>query len=200
VPQVCYRHCYTSFPFPGATNRGTFTGAGQSIRRDRCPHSVSRPPSNRHPRMLVPQTDPSSRTSPLNPIFMLRGAPKAHEVYSETGVRRRSKGDSCEIGARSELALRQLRQTGRERRREPIAGAALLGNRLARLRCRPNRLRDPAPSARGESGDRSHRSSLPGLLFPPSRRPSRKLLPCYMRVGACGNRQWGIAPASRSRG
>jgi hypothetical protein len=43
---VCYRHCYMSFPFLGATNGGTFTGAGQSNRRDRCPHSVSRPPSN----------------------------------------------------------------------------------------------------------------------------------------------------------
>jgi hypothetical protein len=28
----------------------------------------------------VPQTDPSPQTSPLNPIFMLCGAPKAHEV------------------------------------------------------------------------------------------------------------------------
>ena len=37
---------------------------------------VSRPPSNRHPAMLVSQTDPSPRTSPLNPIFMLRGALK----------------------------------------------------------------------------------------------------------------------------
>jgi hypothetical protein len=37
------------------------------------------PPST----MLVPQTDPSSRTSPLNPIFMLGGAPKAHDVLSE---------------------------------------------------------------------------------------------------------------------
>jgi hypothetical protein len=29
------------------------------------------------------QTDPSTRTSPLNPIFMLGGAPKAHDVLSE---------------------------------------------------------------------------------------------------------------------
>jgi hypothetical protein len=39
----------------------------------RCPHSVSRPPSNRHPPKLVPQTDPSTRNQPLNPIFMLLG-------------------------------------------------------------------------------------------------------------------------------
>jgi len=65
----------------GATKGGTFTGAGQSYRRDRSPHSVSRPQSNRHPALLVSQTDPSPQTSPLNPIFMLGGAPKAHEVY-----------------------------------------------------------------------------------------------------------------------
>src|ERR1700745_3765552 len=88
APQVCYRHCYTSFPFLGATNGGTFPGAGQSNRRDRCPHSVSRPPSNRHPALLVPQTDPSPQTSPLNPIFMLGGAPKAHEVCYENMVQR----------------------------------------------------------------------------------------------------------------
>ena len=41
APQVCYRHCYTSFPFPGATNGGTFTGAGQSLTRDLCRHRVS---------------------------------------------------------------------------------------------------------------------------------------------------------------
>ena len=38
-----------------------------------------RPPSNRHPALLVPQTDPSLGTSPLNPIFMLGGAPTAHD-------------------------------------------------------------------------------------------------------------------------
>src|SRR5258708_18562110 len=62
--------------FLGATNSGTFTDAGQSYRRDRRPHSVTRPPSNRHPPLLVPQTDPSPQTSPLNSIFMLGGAPK----------------------------------------------------------------------------------------------------------------------------
>jgi hypothetical protein len=56
---------------------------GSVYRRDRCPHSVSRHPSNRHPRKLVPQTNPSTRTRPLNPIFMLGGAPKAHEVLPE---------------------------------------------------------------------------------------------------------------------
>jgi hypothetical protein len=29
--QVCYRYCYASFPFLGATKCGTFTDAGQSI-------------------------------------------------------------------------------------------------------------------------------------------------------------------------
>jgi hypothetical protein len=41
----------------------------------------SRPPSNRHPTLLVSQTDPSPRTSPLNSIFMLSGAPTAHDVF-----------------------------------------------------------------------------------------------------------------------
>src|SRR5215472_15683836 len=67
--------------FMGATKGGTFTGAGQSYRRDRCPRTF-RPPSNRHPALLVAQTDPSPHTSPLNPIFMLGGAPTAHEFLS----------------------------------------------------------------------------------------------------------------------
>ena len=41
APQVCYRHCYASFPFPGVTKGDTFTDAGQSLVRDRCRHSVS---------------------------------------------------------------------------------------------------------------------------------------------------------------
>src|SRR3974390_3506689 len=45
-----------------------------------------RPPSNRHPAFLVAQTDPFRRTSPLNPIFMLGGAPTAHEFLTETWV------------------------------------------------------------------------------------------------------------------
>jgi hypothetical protein len=32
--------------------------------------------------MLVSQTDPFHVASPLNPIFMLGGAPEAHEVLS----------------------------------------------------------------------------------------------------------------------
>src|SRR5437588_2052332 len=59
APQVCCRHCHASFPFPGATKSGTFTGAGQSAQRDLCHHRVSRPPSNRSPTMLVLRTDPS---------------------------------------------------------------------------------------------------------------------------------------------
>src|SRR5215469_2409178 len=58
APQVWCRHCHASFPFPGATNGGTFTGAGQSYRRDLCRHIGYRPSSNRQPRMLVSQTDP----------------------------------------------------------------------------------------------------------------------------------------------
>src|SRR2546428_5432000 len=46
---------------------------------------MSRPPSNRHPRVLVAQTDPGPRGCPLNPIFMLGGAPKAHEVFYSSG-------------------------------------------------------------------------------------------------------------------
>jgi hypothetical protein len=50
APQVSYRHCHASFPFPGATNGGTLSGAGQSGPRDPCPHRGSRPRSNRFPR------------------------------------------------------------------------------------------------------------------------------------------------------
>src|SRR5215470_3811720 len=71
--------------FLGATKGGTFTGAGQSTPRDLSPHKgLSRPPSNRRPALLVSWTDPSDR--PLNSIFMLGGAPKAHEVYSKRGA------------------------------------------------------------------------------------------------------------------
>lgn len=41
--------CHMPFPFPGLAKAGTFTNAGQSDRRDRCYHSVPRPPSNLHP-------------------------------------------------------------------------------------------------------------------------------------------------------
>jgi len=61
APQVWCRHCHASFPFPGATNGGTFTGAGQSYRRDLCRHIDYRPSSNRPPRRLVSQTDPFLR-------------------------------------------------------------------------------------------------------------------------------------------
>jgi hypothetical protein len=43
APQVCCRHCHASFPFAGATKGGTFTGAGQSYRRDLCHHIDYRP-------------------------------------------------------------------------------------------------------------------------------------------------------------
>jgi NAD(P)-dependent dehydrogenase (short-subunit alcohol dehydrogenase family) len=58
APQVWCRHCHASFPFAGATKGDTFTGAGQSYRRDLCRHIGYRPSSNRQPRMLVSQTDP----------------------------------------------------------------------------------------------------------------------------------------------
>jgi hypothetical protein len=70
--------------FASATKGGTFNGAGQSYRRDLCHHIGYRPSSNRQPRMLVSQTDPFHVASPLNPIFMLGGAPEAHEVLSKT--------------------------------------------------------------------------------------------------------------------
>src|SRR5215470_8056750 len=87
--QVCYRHCYSSFPFWGATKSGTFTDAGQSSMRDLGRHRVGRPSSNRLPTMLVAQTDPSARGCPLKPIFMPCGAPKAHDVFHE-------KADPCQ--------------------------------------------------------------------------------------------------------
>src|SRR5215470_13068951 len=87
--RVCYRNCYSSFPFLGATKSGTFTDAGQSSMRDLCRHRTCRSPSNRLPTMLVAQTDPSARGCQLNPIFMPCGAPKAHDVFHE-------KADPCQ--------------------------------------------------------------------------------------------------------
>src|SRR5215470_7624629 len=69
APQVWCRHCHASYPFPGATKGGTFTGAGQSYRRDLCRHIGCRPSSNRQPRMLVSQTDPFLRSQPAGPYF-----------------------------------------------------------------------------------------------------------------------------------
>jgi hypothetical protein len=63
---------------------GTFTGAGQSYRRDLCRHIGYRPSSNRQPRMLVSQTDPLLPSAAEPSIFMLGGAPEAHEVLSKT--------------------------------------------------------------------------------------------------------------------
>ena len=83
APQVWCRHCHAYFPFAGATKGGTFTGAGQSYRRDLCRHIGYRPSSNRQPRTLVSKTDPFYVASPLNPIFMLGGALQPHEVLSK---------------------------------------------------------------------------------------------------------------------
>jgi hypothetical protein len=83
APQVWCRHCHASFPFPGATKGGTFTGAGQSYRRDLCRHIGYRPPSNRHHRCLYHRLTRFYVASPLNPIFMLGGALEAHEVLSK---------------------------------------------------------------------------------------------------------------------
>lgn len=58
--QVGYRHVMRPSHFLGVTTGVTFTGAGQSVMLDLCRHSESRPPSNRLPMMLEPQTDPSS--------------------------------------------------------------------------------------------------------------------------------------------
>ncbi len=84
APQVRYQHCYPSFPFLSATNGGAFTGAGQSYRRDRCLHSVSRPPGNRHPRKLALQTDPSTRNQPAELYFHALGVRRRrHEALPE---------------------------------------------------------------------------------------------------------------------
>jgi hypothetical protein len=69
--------------FLGATKGGTFTDAGQSYRGDVCPHIDYRPSSNRQPRGLYHRLTRFYAASPLNPIFMLGGAPEAHAVLSK---------------------------------------------------------------------------------------------------------------------
>ena len=66
--------------FLGATNGGTFTGAGQSILRDLPPHK-----GNPDLQAIAVQRclyhGLTRLTRPPNSIFMLGGAPKAHDVY-----------------------------------------------------------------------------------------------------------------------
>ena len=63
APQVCYRHCYASFPFPGVTKGDTFTDAGQSLVRDRCRHSVKT----------------TSKQSPITNACTTRLTPQSHD-------------------------------------------------------------------------------------------------------------------------
>src|SRR6266436_9041266 len=58
--------------------RGSVSYAGSVSSQSEC-----RPPSNRPTTILVPQTDPSPRCRQVNLIFILSGAPKAHEVSYE---------------------------------------------------------------------------------------------------------------------
>src|SRR5882724_10947435 len=58
--------------------RGSVSYAGSVSSQSEC-----RPPSNRLATMLVPQTDPSPRCRQVGLIFILGGAPKAHEVSYE---------------------------------------------------------------------------------------------------------------------
>ncbi len=99
--------------------------------------SVSRPPSNRHPRKLVPQTDPSTRTSPLNPIFMHGDAPKAHEV-----LKSRRKGFLRANSDGSQSTVRNLIQPAVARTFEGVFHADQThGIVLARNQLSPHRTR-----------------------------------------------------------
>src|SRR5215475_8722341 len=58
---------------------------------------------------VVPQTDPSPRTSPLNPIFMFGNAPPAHEVLPEIVLERHIKEpDKFGGGVHSTVAINPL--------------------------------------------------------------------------------------------
>src|SRR5882724_8634094 len=57
---------------------GSVSYAGSVSSQSEC-----RPPSNRPTTILVPQTDPSPRCRQVGLIFILGGAPKAHEVSYE---------------------------------------------------------------------------------------------------------------------
>jgi len=78
APQVCYRNCSTSFPFPGATKGGTLNRRGSvSFAGSLSSQTLIDLQAIAFPTMLVPQTDPSPQHSPLNLIFIDGGAPKA---------------------------------------------------------------------------------------------------------------------------
>ena len=74
----------TIYTTASTTKGNTFTGADQSYRRDLCHHIGYRPSSNRQPRCLYHRLTRFDVASPLNPIFMLGGAPEAHDVLSKT--------------------------------------------------------------------------------------------------------------------
>ena len=63
APQVCYRHCYASFPFPGVTKGDNFSDASQSLVRDRCRHSVKT----------------TSKQSPITNACTTRLTPQSHD-------------------------------------------------------------------------------------------------------------------------
>ena len=81
APQVCYRHCYTSFPVSWVRQKVVPLPARVSLLRGIYLLTRFVPTSKQSPSSVaVSWTDPSD--SPLNSIFMLGGTPKAHEVYS----------------------------------------------------------------------------------------------------------------------
>jgi hypothetical protein len=65
APQVCYRHCYASFPFLGATNGGTFTGACEdsSAGRQRLGH-ISKQGNSLLRFLLVEASQATARCNP----------------------------------------------------------------------------------------------------------------------------------------
>src|SRR5882672_10404493 len=72
--------------------RGSVSYAGSVSSQSEC-----RPPSNRLATMLVPQTDPFPRCRQVGLIFILGGAPKAHEVSYVVSARPLARGLSRRI-------------------------------------------------------------------------------------------------------
>lgn len=85
APQVCYRHCYTPFPVSRVRQKVVPIPARVSLLRGIYLLTKVYPTSKQSPSSVACTMDCPSN-SPLNFIFMLGGAPKAHEVYSKRGV------------------------------------------------------------------------------------------------------------------
>jgi hypothetical protein len=85
APQVCYRHCHASFPFPGTTKGGTSKRRGSVWSAGSVSSQGSQPPSNRFPRnacstRLTRCSDASNFHTWWCAVRRMRSGPETKEI------------------------------------------------------------------------------------------------------------------------